>query len=66
MWNTIVRGKNLTKRKMTVAERKLYGLPLTGKAKVEAELAGRWGERGVERGVEAWELEATPNRAELS
>lgn len=35
--NTTPRGKNLVKRQMTEEERKLYGLPLTGKAKVEAE-----------------------------
>ena len=62
MWNTTVRGKNLTKRQMTDAERKLYGLPLTGRAKVETEMAGRWGERRVEGDAEEWELEATPNR----
>lgn len=57
-----IKGRNLTKRKMTAEERKLYGLPLTGKAKVEAEMAGRWEARGVEKKMEEWELEATPNR----
>lgn len=66
MWNTTARGKNLTKRKMTAEERKLYGLPLTDKAKIAAELASRWEERGVEREAEEWELEATPNRAEMT
>lgn len=61
-----VRGRNLTKRKMTGEERKMYGLPLTGKAKLEAEMAGRWEERTVEGNAEEWELEATPNRAEFS
>ncbi len=68
MWNTTVKGRKLTKRKMTNAERKLYGLPLVGKAKVVAEMESLNLQRisGAERDCEEWELEATPNRAELS
>ena len=68
MWNTTIRGKNLTKRKMTDEEQKMYGLPLTGRAKVEAEMESLNFQRisEPERDCEEWELEATPNRAELS
>ena len=65
MWNTTVRGKNLIKRKMTDEERKLYGLPLAGKAKVEAELEARNIERTAmpeDDWSEIWERETTPNR----
>lgn len=63
-WNTTVKGKNLTKRRMTGAEREMYGLPLTGKAKVEAEMRSLNLQRisEPERDCEEWELEATPNR----
>ena len=64
MWNTTIRGRNLTRRKMTKKEREMYGLPLTGRAKVEAEMEGLNRQRisGPERDCEEWELEATPNR----
>lgn len=61
-WKTVTKGRNLTKRRMTNEEREMYGLPLTGRAKLEAEMAAMWNTRTVEREAEEWELEATPNR----
>ena len=61
-WKTTTKGGKLTKRKMTDEERKLYGLPLVGRAKLEAEMAAMWDTRTVEKDAEEWELEATPNR----
>jgi len=57
-WNTTIKGGKLTKRQMTDEERKLYGLPLVGKAKIEAEMTSINDDRMMKF---SWEDEDVPS-----